>query len=195
MVFCSISQKNYNMFNFSNFKKRISEIEEWLQTELSGIQTGRATPAILDRLTVEAYGARMAIREVAGITIEDARTLRITPWDLSQNKAIEKAIIQSDLGLSVAVDDRGVRASFPELSAERRDSLVKLAKNRLEDSKVSLRKEREETWQEIQKKEKEKILSEDDKFRLKEEMQKLVEETNKKLEEITSKKESDILGK
>jgi ribosome recycling factor len=183
------------MFNFSNFKKRIAEIEEWLQTELAGIQTGRATPAILDRLTVEAYGGRMTIREVAGITIEDARTLRITPWDLSQNRAIEKAIIQSDLGLSVSVDDRGVRAAFPELSAERRESLVKLAKNRLEDSKVSLRKEREETWQEIQKKEKEKTLSEDDKFRLKEEMQKLVDETNKKLDEITSKKESEILGK
>jgi ribosome recycling factor len=183
------------MFNFSNYKKRIEEINNWLGTELSGIHTGRATPAVLDRLLVEAYGAKVAIREVAGINVEDARTLRISPWDSTQVKAIEKAIITSDLGLSVSVDERGLRASFPDLSSERRDSLVKVVKTRLEDAKITLKKEREENWQEIQKQEKEKKISEDDKFRLKDELQKLTDEANKKLEEKALAKESEILNK
>ncbi|MEK7120952.1 MAG: ribosome recycling factor [Patescibacteria group bacterium] len=179
---------------FNQYKKRIEEIEEWLTTELASIHTGRATPAVLDRISVEAYGARVSIKEVAGINIENARTLRITPWDLAQIKSIEKAITTSDLGLSVSVDDKGIRASFPELSSERRDALVKVIKTRLEDARVSLRKEREDAWQSIQKQEKDKVISEDDKFRLKDEMQKITDEANKALEEKIEKKEKEVLG-
>ena len=180
--------------NFNQYKKRVEEIQEWLKVELASIHTGRATPAVLDRISVEAYGSRMSIKEVAGINIEDARTLRITPWDLSQVKAIEKAITTSDLGLSVSVDDKGLRAFFPELSSERRESLVKVLKARLEDARISLRKEREETWQEIQKQEKDKVIGEDDKFRMKDEMQKITDEANKNLDEVALKKEKEILG-
>lgn len=183
------------MFNFSNFKKKSESIESWLLGEMSSISTGRATPSILDRISVESYGSRMPINQVAGITIEDARTLRITPWDSTQIKAIEKALITSDLGLSISVDERGVRASFPELSSERRDALVKVVNARLEDAKISLRKEREATWDEIQALEKEKKISEDERFRLKEEMQKIVDEVNKKLETLASKKEAEVLNK
>lgn len=183
------------MFNFANFKKKTEGIEAWLSSEFGSISTGRATPTVLDRISVEAYGSRMPINQVAGITIEDPRTLRITPWDSSQIKAIEKAIITSDLGLSISVDDRGVRASFPELSSERRDAMVKVVKQRLEDAKISLRKEREATWAEIQTLEKEKKISEDERFRLKDEMQKIVDEANKRLESLADKKESEVLGK
>lgn len=182
------------MYNFNQYKKRIEEIQEWLSTELANIHTGRATPAVLDRLSVEAYGARVSVKEVAGINIEDARTLRITPWDASQIKAIEKAIISSDLGLSVSVDDKGLRASFPQLSAERRETLAKVVKSRLEDARVTLRKEREEAWQDIQKQEKDKKISEDDKFRLKDEMQKITDEANKNLEDVADKKEKEVLS-
>jgi len=111
---------------------------------------------------------------------------------MSQAKNIEQAIQQSDLGLSVSIDDKGLRVKFPELTSERRAGLVKVAKQKLEDARVSLRSERERVWDDIQKKEKEGGMSEDEKFRLKEQMQKIVDETNKKLEEMTEKKEQEI---
>src|SRR5579864_8505376 len=97
------------MYDFSNFKKQGTETIEWLKREFTGIRTGRATPAILDNVSVESYGAFMKIKELASINIEDARSLRVTPWDMSQAKNIEKAIMLADLGLSAAVDDKGLR--------------------------------------------------------------------------------------
>jgi len=111
-------------YDFNPLKKRTTEIEEWLRKELSGIRTGRASAAILDTLAVEAYGSMMPINQVANITNEDARTLRITPWDNSLIKSLEKAITSSNLGLSAAVDDKGLRLNFPELTGERRTQLT-----------------------------------------------------------------------
>jgi len=182
------------MYDFGNYKKRIKDIEEWLGNEFLGLQTGRATPAILDKVLVDAYGGKMAIRDVASITTEDARTLKISPWDASLGKAIEKGISSAELGLSVSVSDTGIRASFPALTAETRQSLLKLAGARLEDARVSLRKEREEVWQDIQKKEKQKEISEDEKFRLKDEMQELTDEANQKLDKLGEMKEKEIQG-
>lgn len=180
------------MFNFSQFKEKTKEIETWLQKEFSVLRTGRAVPAILDSIQVESYGTKMGIKEVAAILLEDPRTIRIEPWDKSQSKNIEKAIITSNLGLSVSVDDKGLRIIFPELTSERREQLAKVAKQKLEEARVSLRSLRDKTWEEIQKKEKEGGMGEDDKFRLKEEMQKLVDDANKKLEELSDRKVSDI---
>jgi len=179
-------------YNFIPFNQKVKEITDWLQHEHQGLRTGRATPSILDRVSVESYGAQMQINQIGSISIEDARTLRISPWDMSQAKNIEQAIQQSDLGLSVSIDDKGLRVKFPELTSERRAGLVKVAKQKLEDARVSLRSERERVWDDIQKKEKEGGMSEDEKFRLKEQMQKIVDETNKKLEEMTEKKEQEI---
>ncbi len=179
-------------YNFANFKNSSKEVEEWLKREMSGIRTGRATPAILDNVRVEAYGSEMPVNQLANVSVEDARMLRITPWDMSQSKAIEKAISTSDLGLSVSVDDKGLRVSFPELTSERRLSLVKIAKQKLEDAKVTLRGEREKVLKDIDKQEKEGGMGEDEKFRLKAELQKLVDDSTKLLEEVFSKKEKEI---
>lgn len=179
-------------YNFSPFKTRISEIEKWLQDELASIHTGRATPALLDGITIEAYGSRSAIAHVASVSTEDARTLRVTPWDKSHVKEIESAINAANLGVSASSDAAGIRVFFPELTSERRDMFAKIARERLEDARVSVRKEREETWNDIQKQEKEGSISEDDKFRHKEELQKFVDEANKKLEEMTERKEKEI---
>lgn len=181
-------------FNFTNLKEKTSQIEEWLSKELSGIRTGRAAPAILDSVSVDAYGSRMGIRELANVSVEGDRTIRIAPWDTSLSKAIEKAIIASNLGLSVAVDDKGIRIIFPELTGERREQLVKLLKQKLEEARASVRQAREKTWEEIQEKEKEGGMSEDEKFRHKEEMQKYIDETNTRLEEIIFRKEKEIKG-
>jgi ribosome recycling factor len=138
------------------------------------------------------YDSLMPISQVASITTEGPKSLRVVPWDTSVNKAIEKAIIESNLGLSVAMDEKGVRVMFPDLTVERRQSLVKLAKQKLEDARISLRKERDLTWDDIQKKEEDGSVTEDEKFRLKTEMQKIVDETGKRLQDMADKKEQEM---
>lgn len=179
-------------YNFSPFKQEIKNLEEWLRREFSTIRTGRASPAILDSVMVDAYGTPMPINQLANISIEDARMMRVTPWDASQVKAIEKAIATSDLGLSVAVDDKGLRIMFPELTSDRRAALIKIAKQKLEDARVTLRTEREKTVKDIDSKEKEGGMSEDEKFRFKAELQKIVDDAGKMLDEIFAKKEKEI---
>lgn len=181
-------------YNFSPFKQKTKDTIEWLKKECMTIRTSRATPTILDGISVESYGSMMAISQVASITSEGARTLRVVPWDMSVAKHIEKAIADSNLGLSVALDDKGVRVSFPELTTERRTALVKLLKSKLEDARVTLRKERDIAWDDIQKAEKAGGMGEDEKFRLKAEMQKIVDETNKELDAVSTRKEAEIMS-
>lgn len=181
------------MHNFTDLKKRVTAVEGWLAQELSQVRTGRANPGLIDGVQVEAYGSNMPISQVASVTTEDPRTLRVSPWDTTLTKSIEKAFQQSDLGLGVAVDDKGLRLSFPMLTTERRAQFVKLAKEKLEQAKISLRGERDDEWQVIQDKEKEGGMGEDEKFRLKAEMEKIIQETQKKLEVLFEKKEKEVL--
>lgn len=181
-------------YDFSQLKSKIKDTEEWLKRELTGIRTGRANMAVLDTIQVEMYGSYMPVNQLANIALEDVRTLRIAPWDSSASKAIEKAIAGSNLGLSTAVDDKGIRLFFPELTGERRTMLVKVAKEKMEDARVALRKERESAWSDVQVKEKEGVITEDDKFRAKDEMQKYIDEGNSNLEALFVKKEQEILN-
>ena len=181
-------------YNFSNLKNEFKKTEEWLSREYSQIHTGRANPMVLDSISISVYGANQPIKNVASVNIEDPKTLRVAPWDKSQIKEIEKAIQSSGLGLSVASDDVGLRVIFPQLTSETRATLVKLCKGRLEEARISARKEREDVWNDIQKKEKAGSISEDDKFRGKEELQKIMDETNGRLEATFEKKDRDITG-
>lgn len=180
------------MFNFSELKENVKGVEEWLSKEFSVIRTGKATISILDFVQVEVYGSKMAIKELASITVEDAKTVRIEPWDMSVGKNIEKAINLSNLGLSVAPSEKGLRIIFPNLTSERREQFVKVVKGKLEEARVSLRGLRDKTWKTIEDKEKAGGMGEDDKFRLKEEMQKIIDDTSRKLEELAERKEADI---
>jgi len=178
-----------------NFKKLIENIkgsEEWLKKEYSGLRTGIASPSILDAVQVEVYGSRMPINQLANIGIEDARVIRITPWDKSQSKSIEKAITVANLGVSVGIDDKGVRIFFPELTTDRRTLLVKTAKAKLEDAKVNVRSFRDDTSTDIDAEEKKGGMGEDDKFRYKKEMQKIVDDGNAALESMFIKKEKEV---
>lgn len=181
-------------YDFKSFDKRLSEIVERAGKELSGVRTGRAAPAILDSVQVEVYGSRMAINQVASVSVEDARTIRIAPFDMSQAKEIEKAITVANLGLSVGSDEKGVRVFFPELTSERRAELVKLAKEKVEECRGAVRFARDDTWGDIQKQEKDKKMSEDDKFRAKDEMQKRVDAANGKLDNALVRKEKEIMN-
>lgn len=179
-------------YNFQPFKTASEGTLAWLQKEFGGLRTGRSTPTILDGVSVDAYGSRMSINQVANVTIEDARSLRITPWDKSVTQAIDSAIRESNLGLSVSVDDQGLRISFPELTADRRTALVKVAKQKLEEARIRIRTEREKIHNDLDKQEKAGSLAKDDAFRAKTELQKLVDEVNRKLESMTDKKEKEI---
>ena len=179
-------------YNFSEFKTRVSSIEEWLKKEFSLLRTGRATSAILDSISIESYGSQTPIAHVGSISMEDARTLRITPWDKSQVKAIEGAIQKANLGLSVTSDDSGLRVIFPELTGERRTQIIKLMKDKLEDARISLRKEREEVLNDFKREEKEGQMSEDEHRKGKEELQKHVDEANGKFDVLAKKKEEEI---
>lgn len=179
-------------YDFKPFQSRIAEITERFARELTGIRTGRATPAILDSVQVEVYGTRMPINQVASITVEDPRTLRISPWNADDGKEIERAIVAANLGISVGADEKGVRVFFPELTGERRDMLMRLAKEKLEDARKQLRQAREEVQSDIDARERAKEYGEDEKFRYRDEMQKHVDAAGKVFEEQLKKKETEI---
>lgn len=181
-------------YDFTAFRSRTAEIEEWFKKELSLLRTGRATSAILDSITVDSYGSQSPIAHVGSISMEDARTLRVAPWDKSQVKTIEAAIQKANLGLSVSTDDAGLRVIFPELTGERRAQIIKLLKDKLEDARISIRKEREVVLTDFKTKEKDGELSEDEHFKAKEELQKLIDTANSRFEELADKKEKEILS-
>ena len=181
-------------YEFTSLKNKLEETKTWLSKEFSAVHTGRAVPALLDNVMMDSYGAKTAVNHVAAVTAEDPRTLRVSPWDKSQIKDIEKAINNANLGVSVASDEQGLRVFFPELTTERRQAFIKIAKEKLEDARIRIKKDREDVWGDIQKKEKEGELSEDDKFRLRDELQKIIDETKNELENLTNRKEKEIMG-
>jgi ribosome recycling factor len=181
-------------YNFHDFNQRTKAIEEWLKKEFTLLRTGRATAAILDSINVESYGSFSPIAHVANIAMEDARTIRVSPWDKSQVKAIEAAIQKADIGISVATDGEGLRLIFPELTSERRMQVIKLLKDKLEEARISVRKERETELNLFKKLSADGEMSEDDLFKAKEELQKLVDAANRTLEDLSDKKEKEIAG-
>ena len=181
-------------YDFNPFKKQLACTDEWLQKEFRSIRTGQASPSILDNVRVEVYGAPMSLKELASVTLEGARTLRITPWDKGQSKDIEKAITVANLGLSTSVDDQGLRVNFPELTADRRKEIAKTAKDKLEDAKKQVRQHRDVIVKDLQTKEKDGAMGKDDAFRLKNDVQKIVDDANKKLEDMYVRKEKELLS-
>lgn len=181
-------------YDFSQVTKQKETIREWLKSEYRSIQTGRATPQVLDLVHIDMYGARTAIAHAGSITIEDPRTLRVSPWDKTIVSAIEKAINEADLGLSVSSDSDGLRVHFPALTTETRQKLVKLLKDRLEEGRIRVRSLREDTNKDIDAREKSGEYGEDEKRRYRDEMQKIVDNANLELEDLFQKKEKEVMG-
>ena len=179
-------------YDFKPFDTKVTAAKEWLAREYRGLRTGRATPAILDGVSVSAYGSMMPLKQVATIGTEDARTLRVQPFDAATLKDIERAIAAADLGVGTSSDGAIVRVTFPELTTERRAQLVKLAKGKLEEARMAVRAARDETWKDIQEKERASVLTEDDKFRLKDELQEKVDNANEELEKSFEAKEKEM---
>ncbi len=177
------------MYDLANVKENLQKVVIWLKTEYASVHTGQASPVILDSIKIESYGSFQPIKNVASIQVEDPRTLRVNPWDRNHVSLIDKAIVAADLGLSVSVDGNGMRVHFPQLTEESRARIVKALKQKLEDARVSVRKEREATIKDIEV----NLASEDAQKSTKEQLQKLVDETNRQLEEVFKTKEENTM--
>jgi ribosome recycling factor len=181
-------------FTFTTLDDGLEKAVSYLQSEYKSLQTGRATPSVLDHVSIEQYGSRMQVTHVASVSLEDNRTLRVSPWEKGVIRDLEKAINEADLGLSVSSDDAGLRVHFPVLTGETRQKMVKILKEKLEDARVKVRAYREEANKEIDKLAKEGDFGEDDKRRFKEEVQKKVDAVNADLESLFESKEKEVLG-
>lgn len=164
-----------------------------LKSELSKLRTGRANASLVENISAEYYGVMTPIKQLASISIPEPRTIAISPWDKNAIKVIEAAIRASDMGLNPGNDGQVVRINIPALTEERRKDLVKVLNQKAEEARIGVRNSREDAWKEISEKEKEGELSEDDKFRAKERLQKVVDEYNGKIEEMRTKKEEEIM--
>ena len=174
-------------------KTAIAKAHEALKRELSKIRTGRANPALLDSIRVDAYGAPTPISQLATVAVPEARMLTIKPWDKSQIKAIEKALVQSPLGLTPMNDGEIIRLPMPPLTEERRKELTKLVKRAGEDTKVVVRKARHDAKELIKGFVDEREIGEDDGERGQKEIEELIQKANAEVDQIVSRKEKDIL--
>ncbi len=179
-------------YDFSSLDTKIDEIKTWLENELGKIRTGRASASVLSDVTVESYGTQTPLDQLASIGNEGPRTLRVNVYDKSQIEDVEKAILKEDLGVTVSKDEEGVRLSFPKLTEENREKALKRAKEKLEEARISLRQEREEIWSDIQEKESEGEITEDEKFRLKDTLEEKVGDAKQDFEDLLSQKEEDL---
>lgn len=174
-------------------KSRMDKSLEALRNELTKIRTGKATTALLDAIKVDYYGNPTPLKQVANVTVLDAHTLSITPWDKSVIQAIDKAILASELGLNPISDGTNLKVPIPPLTEERRKDFVKLVKKFGEDSKVSIRNIRRDANEHLKKAQKDKKLTEDELKQAEEKTQKLTDEHIKLVDEILKHKEKEIM--
>jgi len=180
--------------DLNQHKKEFDKILEHFRVEAASIRTGRAASSLVDEIIVENYGARYKMKELATITIPEPKTILIQPWDKSAISAIEKAIKSSNLGLNPVSDAQGIRLTLPSLTEERRKEFIKLLKQKTEEARQKIRHVRGKIWEDVQEKEKAHQIGENEKFRTKEDLQKIVDEYNQKIEEAEKKKEEELLS-
>ncbi len=178
--------------HIENYKEQFAKTIEHLKAELSSLRTGRATPALVEDLTVEAYGVKQQLKALASISVLDAKTLAIEPWDKSIIQAIETAINSSQLGINPVNDGKLLRLPLPELTQDRRAELIKVLSQKLEASRISIRQIRDDAKKEIEQQEKDKEITEDQRYKYLEELDKAVKEYNDKVKEIGEEKEKEI---
>lgn len=164
-----------------------------LEDDLSAIRTGRASPALVERMLVDYYGANTPLIQLASISVPEPRQLLIRPFDPSTLKDIERAIMASDLGLTPNNDGKMIRLTLPQLTEERRLELVRVVHNRMEETRVRIRNTRRDLIKDLREFEKEGLISEDEQERGEKELQELTDKLNKKVEEVGERKETEIM--
>ena len=172
---------------------KMLKTEHFFQNELAGVRTGKASPALIENIQVEVYGSHMRIRELAGITTPEPRTLAIQPWDATTVHPIEKAIQKANIGLNPSVMGKVIRIFFPELSQERRQEFVKMVKNMAENARVAIRHVRRDAMEELKKQKTGGHIPEDDEKHGEKELQKLHDQYIAKIDEHLGHKEKEIM--
>jgi len=175
------------------FEQELTRAKELFCTEISSLRAGRASPALLEDLEVEYYGAKTPLKHIASISTPDARSLIVQPWDKGALESIGKAIENSPLHIAPIADGDHIRLTLPQLTEERRRDLQKILGAKAEEARVRARRARDDAWKEVQQAEKDKTISEDEKFRVKDELQKKMDGFNTELENMREKKEREIL--
>ena len=179
--------------SLSDATEKMNKAVVHLKDELAAIRTGRATPAILNRITVDYYGATVPLNQLAGMSVPEPRQLVVQPFDKSAISAIEKAIQASDLGITPSNDGSVIRLNFPPLTEERRRELVKAVHQRAEEARVAVRNVRRHSKDELEKLEREGAISEDDLVRAEKELQKLTDQHVAEVDEIQRHKEQELM--
>jgi ribosome recycling factor len=172
---------------------KMIKTEQVLLNEFSGVRTGKASPGLVENVLVEAYGAQMRIREMAGITTPEPRMLVIQPWDASMVHPIEKALQKANLGMNPAIHGKAVRLFFPELSQERRAEFVKITKKMAEDARVAVRHVRRDAMDQLKKHAHDSGVTEDEEKQAEKELQKLTDDYVAKIDVHVSHKEKEIM--
>ncbi len=177
----------------SDLSQKLDKIVERLKSELAGLRTGRASPALVENIEVDCYGTKTPLKALAAISAPEPRQLLIQPWDKNSLPAIEKAIQASSLGINPIADKNAIRLSIPSLTEERRKEMVKLLGRYIESSRIAVRQAREDELRGIDRRLREKTASENEHARQKQELQKIVDEYNKKIQNLAEAKEREIL--
>jgi len=194
-------RRNYNLelINVS-YKEIIDKIRpefdkaiNFLERELMKLRTGRASPSLVENIIVDCFGEKFSLKQLAAISLPGSRQILVQPWDKSYIESIEKAILQSGIGMSPVVDKDVIRISLPLLSEEYRKDLLRVLSVKQEEARKTIRRWREEAWREIQERFGAGEIREDDKFRAKDELQDLIDEYNKKIGEIGERKKKEIM--
>lgn len=185
--------------NFTSLKDVLRDAEDKMKKsadvlshEFSTVRTGRATPALVDGIKVDYFGTPTPIKSLAAISTPDAKLIVIQPWDASASGEIEKAILRSELGITPVNDGKVIRLQIPDLSKERRLELAKIVKKMAEDDRISIRNVRHAALEHVKKLEKDKLITEDDKFTGHDDIQKLTDKYIAKVDELLAAKEKEI---
>src|SRR5262244_2702522 len=187
---CEMATANYDL---NEIKRRMHGAIQVLKQELGGLRTGRASAGMLEPVQVEAYGSHMPLNQLATVSVPEPRLLSVQVWDKTMVKAVEKAIVDSNLGLSPATEGQVLRLRIPELNAERRKELVKVAHKYAEAAKVAVRHVRRDGLDVLKKLEKNHEMSEDDQKRLADDVQKVTDSTISEIDQLLAAKEKEIL--
>ena len=179
---------------FQTAKEKMNKTVNAMMGEFATIRVGRANPSVLDKVLVDYYGAPTPVNQMAAVSVPEPRTLLITPWDASALKAIEKAILESDLGINPQNDGKAIRLSFPQLTEERRKDLVKQIRKYTEGGKVAIRNIRREAMENFKKQQKASEITEDELKMAEKDLQKLTDDSCKELDKLLENKEKELLS-
>ncbi len=179
--------------NLSAYEDKMKKTISVLESEMKAVRAGRANPAILDKVTVEYYGAPSALTTIANVSVPDARSILIQPWDASILADIEKAILKSDIGITPNNDGKSIRLNFPPLTEERRKEIVKGLRKKGEDSKVAIRSIRRDAMEDAKTLKKNGEITEDDVKNMEKDIQKLTDNYIKDIDSVIAGKEKEVL--